>query len=235
MGAQCGAMEISAKHGHDVTIQFKTDMEELIVLSADAELNANNWVIGSPASIRTSGFGVTKSRVAAGLESGLRSNFDSIQTMLIDESPNILFQAKDRILAAMRPQPNTVVGATKEEALTPAMIDAPVYNSLIVNSGPESRVRAENALSDEQQPIESERPSESTLSEFTSTDHSTPEVPTPENLQVQSRETPSPTSRESRNELRHPRISELPPEPFVRRGPLRTMLRNTLTWIALLP
>ena len=107
IGADAGPISIRLGTRNDLRVRYKIAIEQdnVRVVSSSLELADDNWEIGRPSSVKTSGFGVTKERVVNGLRSGLRENRASIENSLIEQSPLILAPMKSTILAHVSPNP----------------------------------------------------------------------------------------------------------------------------------
>lgn len=106
ISADTGPMSIRLGTRNDLRVRYKVaiDQNKVRVLNSSLRLDDDNWQIGRPSSVRTSGFGVTEQRVVSGLQSGLRENRGSIENILIEESPRILSQMESAILAHVSPK-----------------------------------------------------------------------------------------------------------------------------------
>jgi len=120
IAADAGPMSIRLGTKHDLRVRYKVAIEQnqVRILGTSLNLDRDNWEIGRPSSVKTSGFGVTEQRVVNGLQQGLRENRARIERILIEESGRILAPMRSTILAhanpqtapQMAPQPETAQG-----------------------------------------------------------------------------------------------------------------------------
>jgi hypothetical protein len=94
--ATCGPIKIRLGHRRDLWIayDFKQANEgkepSLKLIKTRFSLPAENWSVGSPAWVKVSGFGMSRSKVVTGLRSGLIENKKQIEKRMIDVSPTML-------------------------------------------------------------------------------------------------------------------------------------------------
>ena len=97
--ASCGPLTLVLGARRDITVDFQVqdNAGTLQVVDAKFNLERDNVQVGTPRWIQTKGFGMTQSRVASGLRSGLQSNVATVQRRLVAELPNIFRQIEDKI------------------------------------------------------------------------------------------------------------------------------------------
>ena len=97
--ASCGPLTLVIGSRRDIIVDFQiqTNAGALKVVDAKFNLDRDNVQVGTPRWIQTKGFGMTQSRVASGLRSGLQSNVATVQRRLVAELPNIFRQIEDKI------------------------------------------------------------------------------------------------------------------------------------------
>lgn len=94
--ATCGPMKVLLGNRRDLWIAFDVshrvdeDESQLVLNDTRFQLPADNWQIGAPSRVQTSGFGMTRDQVVAGLRKGLAKNRARIAQRLIDAAPQIL-------------------------------------------------------------------------------------------------------------------------------------------------
>lgn len=97
--ARCGPMTILL--GNRRSLWLALDVEQRAegrqsgfkLLSTRFRLPADNWSIGTPLWVRTSGFGMNRQNVVAGLRKGLANNRSRIEQRLIQFAPTMLAQS----------------------------------------------------------------------------------------------------------------------------------------------
>ncbi len=94
--ATCGPMKVLLGNRRDLWIAFdvrhrvEQGESQLVLEATRFQLPADNWQIGAPSRVQTSGFGMTRDQVVAGLRKGLAKNRARIAQRLIDAAPRIL-------------------------------------------------------------------------------------------------------------------------------------------------
>lgn len=94
--ATCGPLQIQLGHRRDLWVAFdfetaaNDDASGLRLKNTRFAIPNDNWAIGSPAWVQTSGFGMSRSKVTNGLRSGLLNNKQRIEQRLIEIAPTIL-------------------------------------------------------------------------------------------------------------------------------------------------
>lgn len=97
--ARCGPMTILL--GNRRNLWLALDVEQRAggrpsgfkLLSTRFRLPADNWSIGTPSWVQTSGFGMNRQNVVAGLRKGLANNRSRIEQRLIQFAPTMLAQS----------------------------------------------------------------------------------------------------------------------------------------------
>ncbi len=108
--AQCGPLQLIMGNRRDLWLAFDCEYQvennqaTLTVQNTRFGLPPDNWSIGSPSWVSTSGFGMTQGRVIDGLRSGLFSNSDTIVAELINVAPEIFAQVEDRVEQSLMPE-----------------------------------------------------------------------------------------------------------------------------------
>jgi hypothetical protein len=129
--AACGPLDLVLGNqrelwlGFDVQTQADPTNENevrLVLLETRFRLPPDNWSIGAPAWVKTSGFGMSRENVVSGIRRGLSENRERIAGRVIKSAPAIYAQAAaltDKLppLVEQRAQPQPS-GAVGGESLT---------------------------------------------------------------------------------------------------------------------
>lgn len=106
--AGCGPLEIELANRRELWLAFDVAEQEsakgdrqLQLLKTRFGLTPDNWSVGSPDWVRTSGLGMTQSKVVSGLRRGLEVNPDGITERLIGEGPFLFDKVEDRVQQAL--------------------------------------------------------------------------------------------------------------------------------------
>ena len=97
-GATCGPLQIVMGHQRDLWIALDVKQESqdgqprLVLQNTRFGLPRDNWYVGRPSSVRTRGFGVSRKKVVAGLQTGLTSNRKQVEKQVIALAPSMLAQ-----------------------------------------------------------------------------------------------------------------------------------------------
>jgi hypothetical protein len=108
--AQCGPMQVVLGNRRDLwlafDVEYKLENEQatLTVLKTRFGLPADNWYVGSPSWVSTSGLGMTQGKVIDGLRSGLISSPETIVAELIKVAPEIFAQIEERVEQSLSPE-----------------------------------------------------------------------------------------------------------------------------------
>lgn len=100
IGAECGPMKIrlGTKRNLIVTFLVERSGASINVHETKLKLEEDNWTIGTPEHVRTSGFGMTKQRVVKGLYQGLRDKAEFIAEIMIQETQEIIDKVNSDLL-----------------------------------------------------------------------------------------------------------------------------------------
>jgi hypothetical protein len=112
--AACGPMDIVLGSQRELWIAFDMHSElnevgevQLVLEQTRFQLPPDNWALGNPQWVQTSGFGMTQANVVNGIHRGLSENRERIVQHVINAGPTIFTQAaslSDR-LPPLAPQP----------------------------------------------------------------------------------------------------------------------------------
>lgn len=101
--AQCGPIRLVLGQRNelwlamDVQQRIQDGQNKLVLTGTRFGLPQNNLSVGAPSWVRTSGLGMTESRVVSGLTSGIAESTKNIEAKLIQEAPKIFAQLKAHI------------------------------------------------------------------------------------------------------------------------------------------
>lgn len=112
-----------AKSAQERTLAF-SETPSLKLIDTRFGLPADNWSVGDPAWVRTSGFGVTRSKVIRGLRSGLTKNRERIESRLIEVAPKML------VVAARKAHGSRPVGL-KDTPAERQSVEQAMHNKLL--------------------------------------------------------------------------------------------------------
>ena len=97
-GAACGPMDVVLGHQKDLWLAFdieadqKPGSSQMVVRNVRFQLPADNWAIGKPAWVRTSGIGFTQQNVVEGIREGIAQDRARLEQKLKNDAPQILTQ-----------------------------------------------------------------------------------------------------------------------------------------------
>ena len=94
--ADCGPLRVRLGSRRNIWLQFDARLfgERLKLVKSHFKLDKDNYSVGSPAWVKTSGLGMTQSKVISGLRSGLASNRKTVEAKFLQEMPDIFEQIK---------------------------------------------------------------------------------------------------------------------------------------------
>jgi hypothetical protein len=96
--AACGPMDLVLGNQKDLWLAFdieadkKNQTNQMVVKNVRFQLPPDNWAIGKPAWVRTTGIGFTQDRVVEGLREGITKDRAKLQEKLMQDAPQILSQ-----------------------------------------------------------------------------------------------------------------------------------------------
>ena len=101
--ANVGPLPIRLASQRPVRIRYTVNVDDgnLHLIETNLTLSNVDMQVGNPASVRTSGFGATRSRVVSGLRDGISRNRASIEEILQQEATNIFRRAEHLVLAKL--------------------------------------------------------------------------------------------------------------------------------------
>ena len=94
--AACGPMDVVLGNQKDLWLAFdietdkKANSSQMVVKNVRFQLPADNWAIGRPAWVRTTGIGFTQQNVVEGLRQGIAQDREKLQQKLLEDAPRIL-------------------------------------------------------------------------------------------------------------------------------------------------
>jgi hypothetical protein len=106
--AQCGPLELVLGSRRDLWIAFEVERiteagaQTLKLLRTRFRLPRDNWSVGSPSWVKTSGFGMTQGKVVSGLRGGLAKRTGSVEKQLIGAAPEIFSQVQTTIIDELK-------------------------------------------------------------------------------------------------------------------------------------
>jgi len=130
--AACGPLDLVLGNQRELWLGFEVETRadetnenevQLVLLATRFRLPPDNWSIGSPAWVKTSGFGMTRENVVSGIRRGLLENRERIAQRVIKSAPAIYAQAaalSDRLppLVQQRAEPQPSGGVLGESLTT---------------------------------------------------------------------------------------------------------------------
>ncbi len=97
--AACGPMDVVLGNQKDLWLAFDIEADkknvrsaQMVVKNVRFQLPPDNWAIGKPAWVRTTGIGFTQQNVVEGLREGIAADRASLQQKLMQDAPRILSQ-----------------------------------------------------------------------------------------------------------------------------------------------
>jgi hypothetical protein len=102
--AQCGPMQLVLGNRRELWIALDVQRnkvagtEKLELVQTRFELPRDNWSIGSPTWVETSGFGMTKSKVISGLRKGLSKQSATVEKQMMRTAPDILARVENQVV-----------------------------------------------------------------------------------------------------------------------------------------
>jgi hypothetical protein len=96
--AACGPMDVVLGNQKELWLAFdiepdkKADSTQMVVRNVRFQLPEDNWAIGKPAWVRTTGIGFTQQNVVEGLRQGIAKDREKLQEKLMQDAPRILSQ-----------------------------------------------------------------------------------------------------------------------------------------------
>jgi len=108
--AQCGPLTVVLGNRRELWIGFEVErnkegnVEPLKLLRTRFRLPRDNWSVGSPSWVKTSGIGMTEGKVVSGLRKGLSNRVQSVESQLIGVAPEIFSQVQNAIVDDLKSQ-----------------------------------------------------------------------------------------------------------------------------------
>jgi len=108
--AQCGPLKLVLGNRRELWIAFDVDrkLEEadsgLVLRATRFGLPRDNWSVGMPSSVETSGFGMSRAKVVSGLREGLENKSQRIEEQLIKAGPAMFSQVETHIKRQLSPE-----------------------------------------------------------------------------------------------------------------------------------
>jgi hypothetical protein len=96
--AACGPIDVVLGNQKDLWLAFdieadtKSNSSQMVVREVRFQLPSDNWSIGKPAWVRTTGIGFTQQNVVDGLRQGIANDRATLQEKLMRDAPRILSQ-----------------------------------------------------------------------------------------------------------------------------------------------
>lgn len=105
--ANCGPLDINLATREEVWLAIDLERrvvdgkQDLAIVNRRFRLTSGNWSVGAPSWVRSSGFGMSESRVVSSLQSGLQNSPETIEEQLKDQAPYLLAQVETRVTALL--------------------------------------------------------------------------------------------------------------------------------------
>ena len=107
--AACGPMDVVLGHQKDLWLAFDIEADkknpgssQMVVRHVRFQLPPDNWAIGKPAWVRTSGIGYTQQNVVEGIREGIAQDRLKLQQKLMKDAPQILRKWSSKLRPRIR-------------------------------------------------------------------------------------------------------------------------------------
>ncbi len=142
--ANCGPIQLMMGHRKELWIAYdlakvvQNGQPQLTVQGTRFQLPPDNWAIGEPAWVRTSGLLLTEQKVREGLRNGLRESRRRVEHGLIQGAPGLLTKVCQVAADPQRPE-RKVVEAMRSALLSPPATTATAGTTTNAAARPEVR------------------------------------------------------------------------------------------------